>query len=83
MQTLRIRRDRLADLQRDHDLSTHKALAEAMRIDAATVSRVLATPPKAAPGPVFIAAALRAFGVRFEDLFETVGDDVPRAEVSA
>lgn len=79
MQTIQIRPERLASLRRLHDLRTQRSLAEALRINEATVSRVLAD--QAAPGTSFIAAALRTFDVPFEYLFEAV-DQSPADEVA-
>lgn len=69
--TLRLRHEQLAKYRRLADLKTDAALADRMKVDPGTVSRVLAG--KQSPGPRFIAALVAAFpGMDLDDLFEVV-----------
>lgn len=69
--TLRLRADVLAKLRGTAGLKTDDALAKAMRMDPATVSRVLRG--KQTPGPKFMAALVACFpGWDLDDLFEIV-----------
>jgi transcriptional regulator with XRE-family HTH domain len=68
MATLTINHEGLARLRKDAKAPTNEALARRLGVDGATVSRVLSG--RAAPGPRFIAGALRAFGtLAFSDVF--------------
>ncbi len=69
--TLRLRVDQLAKLRTLAGITTDDALAKRMRMDPATVSRVLRG--KQTPGPRFIAALVECFpGWDLDDLFEIV-----------
>ena len=69
--TLRLRMDVLAKLRGTAGLKTDDALAKAMRMDPATISRVLRG--KQEPGPRFIPALVSCFpGWDLDDLFEVV-----------
>lgn len=69
--TLRLRVDQLVKLRTLAGITTDNALAERMRMDPASVSRVLRG--KQAPGARFIAALVACFpGWDLDDLFEVV-----------
>lgn len=69
--TLRLRGDQLAKLRTLAGITTDDALAKRMRMDPATVSRVLRG--KQTPGPRFIAALVGCFpGWDLDDLFEVI-----------
>lgn len=69
--TLRLRSDQLVKLRTLAGITTDNALAERMRMDPATVSRVLRG--KQTPGPRFMAALVDCFpGWDLDDLFEVV-----------
>lgn len=69
--TLRLRSDQLVKLRTLAGITTDNALAESMRMDPATVSRVLRG--KQTPGPRFMAALVDCFhGWDLDDLFEVV-----------
>lgn len=71
MATIRLRSEQLAKFRRLAGISTDDALAKAMGVNPATVSRVLRG--TAVPGERFIAGLLLVFGVEcFGDLFEVV-----------
>ena len=71
MPSLKIDQDGLARLRKQLGSPTNDALARKMKVDSATVSRVLSG--KSAPGTRFIAGALLAFGTAwFSDLFQVV-----------
>lgn len=69
--TLRLRVEQLAKLRTLAGITTDDALAKRMRMDPATVSRVLRG--KQTPGPRFIAALVDCFpGWDLDDLFEVI-----------
>ena len=69
--TLRLRTEQLSKYRTLAGLTTDASLAERMKVDPATVSRVLRG--HQAPGPRFIAALVDAFpGMDLDDLFEVV-----------
>ena len=71
MATLTINHDGLRKLREQLGSPTNETLARRMKVDAATVSRVLSG--KSTPGASFIAGAVLAFGAtRFSDLFLVV-----------
>lgn len=73
MATLTIDVERFTQLRRDQGLDTLQGLAQALKIDKSTASRVLSG--ESAPGPKFISSVLLAFPVKFEDVFAVVDDD--------
>lgn len=76
MATIQLRKPALAKYRKMLNLTTDEALALRMKVNPATVSRVLRD--KTAPGPRFIAGLLTAFAeydVDFNDLFEVISDD--------
>lgn len=72
--TLQLNRAGLGKVRRLTGITYDHQLAERIRVDAATVSRVLTG--KSAPGPRFIAGCIEAFGADcFTDLFVITPDD--------
>jgi len=70
MRTLTINRAGFAELREQFGVGNDKDLATRMEIDPGTVSRVLSG--KSAPGPLFIAAVLLTFPVKFERVFDVI-----------
>lgn len=71
--TLRLRTEQLTKYRKLAGLKTDASLAERMKVDPGTVSRVLGG--KQEPGPRFIAALVAAFpGMDLDDLFEVIGN---------
>lgn len=65
---IRLRADAFAEWAARQQLETAGAVAEFIRVDRTTLSRVLSG--EIVPGEKFIAAVLAASGLRFEYLFE-------------
>lgn len=74
MATLTIDSKRFQELRDEQGLDTVQSLAAALGVDKGTASRVLNG--KAAPGPHFISSVLLTFPVKFEEVFNVVGEPV-------
>ena len=70
MATLTIDTKRFDELRANQGLDLDKDLASALQVSKSTVSRIVRG--EAAPGTAFIAAALKTFPVKFEDIFVIV-----------
>lgn len=72
MATLTIDSKRFQQLRDEQGLDTVQSLATALGVDKGTASRVLNG--KSAPGPHFISSVLLTFPVKFEEIFNVVGE---------